>query len=191
MQSAVKTDNPCEASHAASGCPPSEIFADSAPYNARAFFPLARPCVCFPVSDVGGLGGDGGGGGTWQNSRAMGQLRSELDLIRRLDHPNIVRLQEVFETEDSLFLVMVRLSSKTERWKTLKNHLLGHASVEISGGWLATSISLLFGDVLCMLLFVPPDACIPCSLALDLNPTIVQSWGVCSQTRVLIFDPRP
>lgn len=37
----------------------------------------------------------------------MEQLRSELDLIRNLDHPNIVRLQEVFETEDSLFLVMV------------------------------------------------------------------------------------
>lgn len=41
----------------------------------------------------------------------MGQLRSELDLIRRLDHPNIVRLQEVFETEDSLFLVMVSFVS--------------------------------------------------------------------------------
>ena len=37
----------------------------------------------------------------------MAQLHSEVDLIRRLDHPNIVRLQEVFETEDSLFLVMV------------------------------------------------------------------------------------
>ncbi|CAN0213342.1 unnamed protein product, partial [Ectocarpus fasciculatus] len=44
--------------------------------------------------------------GAGKNSLAMGQLRSELDLIRRLDHPNIVRLQEVFETEDSLFLVM-------------------------------------------------------------------------------------
>eukprot|EP00903_Cladosiphon_okamuranus_P005793 g5740.t1 len=44
--------------------------------------------------------------GAGKNSMAMGQLRSELDLIRRLDHPNIVRLQEVFETEDSLFLVM-------------------------------------------------------------------------------------
>ncbi|CAM9272793.1 unnamed protein product [Hapterophycus canaliculatus] len=44
--------------------------------------------------------------GAGKNSRAMGQLSSELDLIRRLDHPNIVRLQEVFETEDSLFLVM-------------------------------------------------------------------------------------
>lgn len=40
----------------------------------------------------------------------MTQLRSEVDLIRRLDHPNIVRLQEVFETEESLFLVMVRAS---------------------------------------------------------------------------------
>ncbi|CAN0017332.1 unnamed protein product, partial [Laminaria digitata] len=45
--------------------------------------------------------------GAGQNSRAMAQLHSEVDLIRRLDHPNIVRLQEVFETEDSLFLVMV------------------------------------------------------------------------------------
>eukprot|EP00752_Nemacystus_decipiens_P018346 g16458.t1 len=44
--------------------------------------------------------------GAGQNSTAMEQLRSEVDLIRRLDHPNIVRLQEVFETEDSLFLVM-------------------------------------------------------------------------------------
>lgn len=37
----------------------------------------------------------------------MTQLYGEVDLIRRLDHPNIVRLQEVFETEESLFLVMV------------------------------------------------------------------------------------
>ncbi|CAM9138878.1 unnamed protein product [Ectocarpus sp. 12 AP-2014] len=44
--------------------------------------------------------------GAGKDSLAMDQLRSELDLIRRLDHPNIVRLQEVFETEDSLFLVM-------------------------------------------------------------------------------------
>lgn len=45
----------------------------------------------------------------------MGQLRSELDLIRRLDHPNIVRLQEVFETEDSLFLVMVGFICRRRR----------------------------------------------------------------------------
>lgn len=44
----------------------------------------------------------------FQNSKAMTQLRSEVDLIRRLDHPNIVRLQQVFETEESLYLVMVR-----------------------------------------------------------------------------------
>lgn len=37
----------------------------------------------------------------------MAQLRSEVDLIRQLDHPNIVRLQQVFETEESLYLVMV------------------------------------------------------------------------------------
>lgn len=43
-----------------------------------------------------------------QDSKAMAQLRSEIDLIRGLDHPNIIRLQEVFETEDSLYLVMVR-----------------------------------------------------------------------------------
>lgn len=44
--------------------------------------------------------------GAGKDSRAMKQLRSEVDLIRRLDHPNIVRLQEVFETEETLFLVM-------------------------------------------------------------------------------------
>ncbi|CAM9519290.1 unnamed protein product [Ascophyllum nodosum] len=44
--------------------------------------------------------------GHGKDSKAMAQLRSEVALIRGLDHPNIVRLQQVFETEDSLFLVM-------------------------------------------------------------------------------------
>lgn len=62
----------------------------------------------------------------------MAQLRSEVDLIRRLDHPNIVRLQQVFETEESLYLVMV----------TLPLSWILSSGRQTDGTWTFTTISI-------------------------------------------------
>eukprot|EP00904_Undaria_pinnatifida_P006405 jgi/Undpi1/2895/HiC_scaffold_14.g06272.m1 len=60
----------------------------------------------------------------------MAQLHSEVDLIRRLDHPNIVRLQEVFETEDSLFLVMDLCTGGDMMTRWERNRMLRYSEAE-------------------------------------------------------------
>mmetsp|Transcript_25037 Transcript_25037/g.34875 ORF Transcript_25037/g.34875 Transcript_25037/m.34875 type:complete len:540 (+) Transcript_25037:50-1669(+) len=42
----------------------------------------------------------------------LGELKNEVDLLRRLDHPNIVRLYEVYEQGNKIYLVMQLLLGK-------------------------------------------------------------------------------
>ena len=41
---------------------------------------------------------------------ALGQLKEEVNILVSLDHPNIVRLEEVYESERVIYLVFERLS---------------------------------------------------------------------------------
>ncbi|CAM9782079.1 unnamed protein product [Chrysoparadoxa australica] len=41
-----------------------------------------------------------------KKKESIERLLAEIDIMRRLDHPNIVRLQEVYHTKDYLFMVM-------------------------------------------------------------------------------------
>ena len=34
------------------------------------------------------------------------QLRAEIEVMKKMDHPNIIKLYEVFESTDNLYLVM-------------------------------------------------------------------------------------
>lgn len=39
------------------------------------------------------------------DDREKVRLKYEIDILKNLDHPNIVRLYEVFEDKDSMYLV--------------------------------------------------------------------------------------
>lgn len=41
-----------------------------------------------------------------RDQQGMKQLRDEIDILCQLDHPNIVRLEEVYETPDYMYLVL-------------------------------------------------------------------------------------
>jgi len=42
----------------------------------------------------------------------LGELKNEVDLLKQLDHPNIVRLYETYEHNDKMYLIMQLLSGK-------------------------------------------------------------------------------
>mmetsp|Transcript_12641 Transcript_12641/g.22940 ORF Transcript_12641/g.22940 Transcript_12641/m.22940 type:complete len:582 (+) Transcript_12641:78-1823(+) len=53
----------------------------------------------------------------------IGELKNEVDLLRRLDHPSIVRLYEVFEQGSKMYLIMQLLSGKDLGKARFKNEL--------------------------------------------------------------------
>jgi calcium-dependent protein kinase len=76
------------------------------------------------------------------DNEAMKQLKDEIAILKQLDHPNIVRLEEVYETPDHMFLIL-ELCSGGEMLDRLNSQKGFHYSEKVAADYVKIMVNAI------------------------------------------------